>query len=372
MKIAINTRLLLKNRLEGIGWFTYESLKRITTQHPEYEFLFLFDRPYSEDFIFSKNITPLVLFPQARHPFLYYLFFEHAVPAVLKKHKANLFLSPDGYLSLSSPTPSIQVIHDLNFEHYPENIPFFNRHYYRYFFPRFAQKAKRIACVSEYTKQDIVKTYKIAPEKIDVVYNGANEKYEPLSKLEIEQTQKKYSQNCPYFLFVGALNPRKNISNLFRAFDVFKKSYSSNFKLVIVGEKMLWTSDIENAYNNMQFKNEVIFTGHLNPDELKYIYASAYALTYVPIFEGFGIPIVEAMYCDVPVITSNVTSMPEISGGATLLVDPFSIDSIKNGMLALAKDTILRESLINKGRIRRQDFNWQKTADRLWECVEKV
>ena len=129
MNIAINTRLLLHNRLEGIGWFTYETLKIITRSHPEHHFIFLFDRPFHEEFIFSDNITPVVLFPQSRHPFLWYWWFEFSVPAALKKHRADIFLSPDGYLSLCAKTPSLPVIHDLNFEHYPEDLPWVVRRY---------------------------------------------------------------------------------------------------------------------------------------------------------------------------------------------------------------------------------------------------
>ncbi|MCP4551073.1 MAG: glycosyltransferase family 4 protein, partial [Bacteroidetes bacterium] len=127
MRIAVNTRLLIKNKLEGVGWFTHETLRLITVQHPEHEFYFLFDRDYDNDFIFSDNITPIIIGPQARHPFLYYLWFEKSVPAVLKKLKIDLFLSPDGYLSLRSKIPSINVIHDLNFEHHPNDYPFAER-----------------------------------------------------------------------------------------------------------------------------------------------------------------------------------------------------------------------------------------------------
>lgn len=133
MKIAVNTRLLLHGKLEGIGWFSYENLKRITTGHPEHQFYFLFDRPYHRDFIFSDNVIPLVAGPPARHPVLYYIWFEFTVRRLLKKIGADLFLSPDGYLSLGSKIPSIAVFHDLNFEHYPGDLPLAERWYYRTF-----------------------------------------------------------------------------------------------------------------------------------------------------------------------------------------------------------------------------------------------
>ena len=135
---------------------------------------------------------------------------------------------------------------------------------------------------------------------------------------------------------------------------------------------MFMTGDVEKAYDSMQYKNEVIFTGRLGAKDLSEVMASALALVFVPYFEGFGIPIVEAMYCDVPVITSNVTSMPEIAGDAGLLVDPFSIDSIKEGMLKIYKDETLRNTLIANGRKQREKFSWDKTAEKLWNCIEKT
>ena len=372
MNIAVNTRLLLPGKLDGIGWFTYETLKRITTQHPEHQFIFLFDRRFSDEFIFSKNIKPVVVHPQARHPVLWYLFFEFGVPAALKKHKADLFLSPDGWLSLKSKVPSVDVIHDLNFENHPEFIPYNVRKYYHYFFPRFARKADRIATVSEYTKNDICKKYGVKPELIDVVYNGANEKYVPIDDKEKEIIREKHTNGKPYFIFISTIHPRKNLANQLKAFDMFKKQTSSEIKYLIIGEKKWWTEDIRNAFENLQHKQDIIFLGRLDTGDLHKIIGSSLALTYASYFEGFGIPIVEAFYCDIPVITSNVTSMPEVAGNAALLVDPFSVESNSDAMRRIAFEKGLRESLIEKGRERRQMFTWQKSADRLWESIEKT
>ncbi len=371
MIIAVNTRLLIKNRLEGIGWFTYETLKRITNQHPEHNFIFIFDRKFSEEFIFSKNITPVIAPPPARHPFLWYLWLEYSVPKILKKHHADLFLSPDGFLSLSTNVTSLTVIHDINFAHHPEDFPYITRKYYNHYFPLFAKKAKRIATVSEYSKNDISKTYSIPSDTIDVVYNGANTLFTPLSDEKKFKTKQQHAEKNDYFVFIGALHPRKNIARLLLAYDKFRKSFSSNIKLLIIGEKMFKTKDIEYIYTNMNFKQDVIFIGRLAPEELRFVLGSALALTFVPYFEGFGIPILEAMYCDTPVITSNLTSMPEVSGDAALLVDPFSVESIKDGMIKIVKDTGLRNNLILKARKQREKFSWQKTADNLWGSIEK-
>ena len=154
MKIAVNTRLLLKNKMEGIGVHAFNVLKRITANHPEHQFLFLFDRKYDEEFIFSSNITPVVLYPQARHPFLYYWWFEYSVARILNWVKPDIFYSPDGYLSLNTKVPSIPVIHDLNYEHYPKDLPRLTSWYYRHYFPLFAARAERILTVSACSKQE--------------------------------------------------------------------------------------------------------------------------------------------------------------------------------------------------------------------------
>ncbi len=372
MKIAVNTRLLLKGRLEGIGWFSYETLKRITRAHPEHEFYFLFDRKYDEEFIFASNVHPVVIPPQARHPLLYYLWFEQAVPRVLRKIGADLFFSPDGYLSLNTRVPSMNVFHDLNFEHYPKDLPWIERKFYRHYFPEYAHKARRIATVSEYSKSDIVKLYGVDKTKIDVVYNGANENFKPISSFEIENTREKYSGGSPYFIFVGSLHPRKNLARLFAAFDLFKKSDDRDVKLLIVGEKKWWTTEIDTAFEKMQAKEDVIFAGRLTIIDLHLVLASALATAYVSYFEGFGIPIVESYYCDVPVITSNVTSMPEVAADAALLVDPFSVQSIADALTQMAKDESLRQDLIEKGRERLKMFSWQKTSERLWASMQNL
>ncbi|HKK40224.1 MAG TPA: glycosyltransferase, partial [Cryomorphaceae bacterium] len=259
MKIAVNTRLLLKDKMEGIGWFTYETLKRLTAAHPEIEFIFIFDRKPSDEFVFSPNVIPVVAHPQARHPILWYLFFEFGVYRVLKKHKPDLFLSPDGWLSLRSNTRQLAVIHDLNFEEHPEFIPFHIRKYYHYFFPRFAKKASRLVTVSEYTKQDLVNRYGVDETKIDVVYNGVNDVFRAHNQAEIKAIRDTFTDGAPYFLFVGLIHPRKNLKNQVFAFLEFKKHHHSELKFVVVGEKFWWDDEINEALEKSNFKKDVLF-----------------------------------------------------------------------------------------------------------------
>jgi glycosyltransferase involved in cell wall biosynthesis len=370
MIIAVNTRLLLKGKLEGIGWFTRETLIRMTTDHPEHRFIFIFDRPFDQEFIFSKNITPIVLSPPTRHPFLWFIWFEIQIPRILKKVKADLFFSPDGYISLNTKVKQLAAIHDINFAHRPKDLPWLKAKYYNYFFPRFAQKAKRIVTVSIFSKEDIHRSYNIDNDKIDVVYNGINTLYMPTSAEEKIKAKLQYSDGKDYFLFIGSLHPRKNVCGLLRSFDAFKASVETDMKLLIVGECMFKTSEIDLAYEGMRYKNDVVFTGRLGNEELHQVLGAAFALTFVPFFEGFGIPVIEAMNAGVPVICSNTTSLPEVGGSAVIYVDPFSMSQIKDAMIRIFQDKDLRDNLINKGYIQKEKFSWDKTAELLWGSIQ--
>lgn len=372
MVIAVNTRLLLKGKLEGIGWFTYETLKRMTINHPEHEFIFIFDRPYSPDYIFAENVKPVVIGPPTRHPVLWYLWFEFQIPKVLKKYKADLFLSPDGYLSQRTKVPQLGVIHDINFVHRPEDLPWLKAKYYNYYFPKFAKLAKRIATVSFYSKEDITRSFKVDYDKIDVVYDGINQIFKPISNKEKTEVRSMFTNGAEYFLFVGALHPRKNVCGLLKAFDAFKSVVNDTTKLVIVGGEMHKTGPIFETYENMRHKNDVVFTGRVSTADLHDIFGAAMALTFVPFFEGFGIPIVEAMSAGVPVICSNTTSIPEVGGNAVLYADPIKIDQITEAMIKLHKDPDLRNSLVEKGFIQKNKFSWDETARLLWMSVEKT
>jgi len=371
MKIVVNAQCLVKNKLEGLGWFSYETLKRITVQHPEHEFVFVFDRQWDEQFIFSDNVKPLILHPPSRHPFLWYLRFNLLFPSMLRKQKADLFLSTDGWMPLHTKVKTVDVIHDLNFEYYPKDLPFWYRLYFLTYFRRFAKKATRLATVSEYSKTDLINKYNIPADKIDVVYNGCNESFKAVDNAQQVKTREKYSNGKPYFVFVGSLHPRKNLKNLFLAFDIIRNK-NIELKLLIVGAKRWWTKEINNTYESLKYKNDVVFTGRLDSQNLNDVISSALAMTYVSNFEGFGIPILEAFGCETPLITSNITSMPEIAGDAALLVDPASPQSIADAMFKIATDENLRQELIAKGSKRKELFSWQKSADLLWKCIEKA
>jgi len=329
---------------------------------PEHRFIFFFDRPFNDDFIYGPNVQGVVLSPQARHPVLYQAWFEWAVPRKLKEVQADLFFSPEGYLSLRSSVPSINVIHDINFLHHPEMLDRAHRWHFNRYFPRYAEKAKHVITVSEYSRQDILKHYNIAEDKMSVVYNGVSDAFVPINAIEKARVRSEKSNGAPYFVFVGSLHPRKNITRLIKAFDVFKTKTGLPHRLLIVGKRAFLNKEMDSAYESLAHRKDVIFTGRLEEDDMIETVASAQAMVFVPLFEGFGMPIIEAYSCGVPVIASDISALPEIAGESALLVDPLSSEAIADAMTLIAQDENRRDALGAAGKERARSFDWNLAA----------
>lgn len=349
--------------MTGLGHFTYELLKKMVLQHPGDEFIFLFDRPYDPDFIFAPNITPVVVNPPARAPFLFYMWFEWALPAAIKKCGADVFLSPDNFMSLRIKIPTILIIHDLAFEHYPEDLSFSNRWYYKHYMPLFARKADIIATVSEATKVDIIGQYNIDPDKIEVVGLGLNEGFEKARQSVSPED---------YFIHIGTIQPRKNIVRLLQAFENYKIQSGYPTKLVFIGGKGWKDSDIFSFLAGMKHKEDVIFEGYISNGMISAKLHKAIALLCVSYFEGFGMPVIEAQASGCPVICSNVSSLPEAAGEGAMLVDPFDVSTITATMLELKEDDDLRNELIQKGFKNSEKYSWATTAEKVWQCILSV
>ena len=371
LTIAINTRLLLPHRMEGIARFIHETTKRMVAEHPEHDFHFLFDRAYDEQYIYGDNVTPHVVYPPSRHPILWYIWFEHAVPRLLKKIKADVFLSGDMYISLASKVPSIMVSHDLNYVHKPEYITWSSRKYLGYYSRKYHEQADHLIAVSEATKQDIISTYNIEASKISIAYNDVPGGFVPMDNTAITSIRNRWTDEQPYFLYVGSLRPRKNIPALLEAFDIYKEKTSLPDKLVIYGRAAYKTQQITDIMEDMSFSSDVIF---LNDSNLTVpeITGAARALCFVSLYEGFGIPILEAMHCDIPIITSTTSSMPEVAGDAALLVNPTDINEIAAAMERISTDNLLVQKLVENGKKQRQKFSWDKSADNIYEQIVKL
>jgi len=372
MNIAVNTRFLLKDYLEGYGYFIYETFKRITAAHPEHEFIFIFDRPYDERFVFGPNVKAVVTGPPARHPLLWKLWYDIKVPVLLRKYKADVFVSCDGFCSLGTKVPQCLVLHDLAFLHYPSFIPKSHLLYYKRYTPKMLAKAKVIATVSAFSKKDITSQYGTAADKINIVYSAAKEIFQPITNEEKQAAKTKYTGGKEYFVYTGAIHPRKNLVNLLKAFSLFKKRQQSSMKLVLTG-RLAWKYDsfVKNL-KTYKYRDDVVMTGYVNEEEIRKLVGAAYTMVYPSLFEGFGVPVLEAMQCDVPVITSLNSSMQEIANEAALYAEPESPADIAEKMMLLYKDEKLRSQLIEKGRVVVKQYSWEKSAERLWQSIEKA
>ncbi len=372
MVIAVNTRFLMKEYLEGYGYFLRETLRRITRAYPEHQFIFIFDRPYDEQFIFSENVKPVVAGPPARHPLLWKWWYDVKLPAILSKHKADLLLSADGFCSLTTKIPQCLVVHDLAFLHFPGQISGSRRLFYKRYTQKFLNKATTVATVSGFSKQDILSHYSIPEEKISVIPNAARETFAPLDDEKKNATREKYSEGKEYFVYAGSIHPRKNLLNLLKAFSVFKKKQKSNMKLLLAGRLAWKHKDFTESIQTYKYRSDVVLTGYLPESELNNVIGSAYAMVYPSLWEGFGIPVLEAMRCEIPVITSAGTAMQEVAGDAALFADPQDYNDIAAKMILLYKDENLRTDLIRKGKLQEQQYSWDKAAALLWNCIQKT
>ncbi|MBK9464337.1 MAG: glycosyltransferase family 4 protein [Chitinophagaceae bacterium] len=372
MVIAVNTRFLLVDYLEGYGNFIYETFRRITEQHPEHEFIFIFDRPYDKRFLFSNNIKTVVTGPAARHPLLWKLWYDIKVPVILKRYKVDVFVSCDGFCSLGTKVPQCLVVHDLAFLHYPSAIKKSHLLFYKRYTPKFLGKAISIATVSEFSKKDIIAQYGTDAKKINVVYNGVKEIFNPINNDAKATIKNKYTDGKEYFIYAGSIHPRKNLITLLKAFSVFKKRQQTNMKLVLAGRLAWQYESFEKDLKSYKYRNDVVLTGYVEDAVLADIIGAAYALVYPSLFEGFGVPVLEAMRCDVPVITSADSAMQEIAKDAALYADANSHTDIANKMMLLYKDENLRKELILKGRQIVKQYSWDKTATLLWQSIVKV
>lgn len=372
MRIGINTRFLIQDKLEGIGIYTQEVSKRLVQMHPEHEWFFFFDRTYDEQFIFGKNVQPIVTYPSARHPFLWYLWFEWSLPQKLQQHKIDKFFSPDSYLSLSTDIPQILTVHDIAYEYYPETIPWLANKYYRHYFPKFCDKAESIIAISNHTRNDLIQHYHVPEEKISTISNGVSPEFQPLHDLQQKNVLKHHTNGRPYFIYVGAIHPRKNVLTLLKAFESFKqKNPDLPHQLILVGRKAWHNEDLMDEYHQMSYKDQVIWLDHIQRQQLIELIASATAMLYLSLYEGFGLPVLEAMACGTVNITSKDSPMEEIVKDSGLIVPPHTIDEIVNAMYLLATDEKYRNQLEHRGIELSKNYHWDMTAQKTSDLIFK-
>lgn len=372
MRIAVNARFLLPEGLEGFGSYTHEIVRRMAAAHPEDEFLLFFDRPFDPKYVYGPNVRPLVLMPPARHPILFRIWFEWSAARALKRHKADVFFSPDSMCSIRSATPTLMTCHDLWPLHFPEMIQRRHRTFLLHYLPLFIRRADRIATVSEYVRQDLIRTCGTPPDKIVAIPNGCREGLSPLDERERAEARREWAGGEAYFLFIGAIHPRKNVHRLIAAFDLFKEKTGAPVKLALAGRFAWQTGEVRSAYEAARHRDDMVFIGFVQPDAFRRLMGGALALTFPSLDEGFGLPIVEAMHTDTPVLTSNLSAMPEVAGDAALLVNPLDTNAIAEGLERLYSDAGLRAELVARGRKRREQFSWDAAAQKLYEALSEL
>jgi len=348
--------------MEGIAWYAYEILSRITRNNPDVEFLFLFDRDFSNEFIFSENVRGIKVGPQARHPILYKWWFDYSLPKILNKEKIDLFFSPEGYIPLRGNTAAVNVIHDLGFEHFNDHMKASELKYYRKKFPQFANRAKEIITVSNYSKNDICELYKIDSNKVNVVYNGVRE--------SLRSTQRTKSDE-DYFIYVGTLHPRKNIVKMIQAFDTFVSQTGRKVTLKIAGRAMGKSNEINNCLQGIRNKHAIHLLGYQSDDQLTQLLAGAKAMVYIPLFEGFGLPVLEAFQNNLPLICANNSSLPEVADDAALMVDANSIEEIVKAMAIVFDKPEYIQKMLVKGKQQVAQFSWDKAAKETWQILKR-
>lgn len=286
---------------------------------------------------------------------------------------------------------TVMTVHDLGAEFLPKTHQIKQRLYLKVITDYQLKTADRLIAVSQATKQDIIKTVGISENKISVIYEGFDQDtFKVLSKSKVVQTLKKYNlEYQSYFIFVGTIQPRKNLERLIRAYNKFKRSIEhSNSQqsfispksqnthpippLILAGNKGWLSENIYNLPNQFGIENFINFLGFVPNQDLVSLYNGSLGLLFPSLFEGFGIPILEAFASDCPVLTSKVSSMPEVAGEASLLVDPYSEDEISQGIINLYQNPKLRDQLIRKGQAQVKKFSWVKTAQETLAVLEKL
>jgi glycosyltransferase involved in cell wall biosynthesis len=371
MNIAINIRFYTNASLEGYNNFVKQLVTIWLAQHPEHHFFLITDNN-THQLSHTKNSTIIQTGIPARLPVLWRMWYNFFVPKVLKKYKIDVFVSPDGFCSTKTKVPQILVLHDLAYKYYPQFFPknhvrFFNKH-----LNKMANKAQMVCTVSQNTKADLIKFFNLNPNKIDVVYSGVKKIYQPLAQNIKSQTLQQYTNGQPYFLHIGTITPRKNIMALLKAFSKFKRLQQSSIKLMLIGKVPNSNKQFLNKLQNYKYKNDVVLIQNCADDDLANIIGSAYALVYPSLYEGFGVPPLEAMQAGIPVIASGLSSIPEICGQAAHYIDPTQIDDIYEGLKTIYINEPYKNNLVQLGFVQTQQYTWQRTCNLMWDSVLKI
>lgn len=359
MKIAINGTYI-QEQATGLGIVNQNLISGLLSLKDEFDFTVYshancLQAKYPQKVIpVPKSISPDRGFSGHLKRFLWY---NTSLNRQLKN--TALFFSPVTEGILFPSVRQIVVVHDLIPLKYPQSSPKW-KYYYLYVLPLILKQSERIICTSQHTKKDLIENYQLDPELIDVIYWGFDRQlFYPQAKSEILQ---KYGLN-KYLLYVGDMRFYKNLSRCIQAFD---RLPDKDCQFVITGKKDdFFYPEIKSQVQRLSAKERIIFLDYVPTADLPPLYSMAEALVFASLYEGFGLPVLEAMACGTPVIGSNATSIPEVGGDSIFYVDPYSVESISQGMYRLVSDLELQKSLRNKGLERAKVFSWDLTTARV-------
>ena len=368
MRIAIDAR---KFRDFGIGTYIRNLIQHLASLDRETEYL-LFCRPQDRDALSGYGPNFQAVEVTARP---YSLAEQFAIPMALRRERADLFHAPHYVLPPLVNCRTVVTIHDCIHLMFPEYLP--GRWAYGYARTSMwiaTHKSNRVLTVSETSKLDILRRFRIPPNKITVVHNAIDDRFlEPPSDEEMERVRIRYQLRDPFALYVGNIKPHKNLERLIDAFDrVRKQPGHETLKLVIIGDEISKYQGLRRAVHQHKLHKHVRFFGFVGMDTLSALYRLAGVFVFPSLYEGFGLPPLEAMASGTPVITSNVSSLPEVVGDAAILIDPYEADAIADAMRRVLTDPALRASLRERGLARVREFSWERSIARVREIYGEV
>lgn len=294
-----------------------------------------------------------------------------AVPLKAKEKNIDLIFNPKLSIPIFSSCKTVFVMHGGDWFAFPQNYTWPDRIYHNIFAPLYCKRSSAIISVSESATDDIVKHVKANPNKIKTIYHGVAEHFVPITdKAKLKSIKEKYRLPDDFTLFVGQIYPMKNFSRIIKAFSILTKKLS--FKLIVVGKPALKYKKEIDLIPRLNLENDVSLIGWVPDEDLPALYNLATFLVFPSLYEGFGIPIIEAMRCGCPVLTSNRGAPAEVASDAALLVDPTDIYSIANGIYELIVNKELRETLIKKGFVRSKEFTWDSCARKTIALFESL
>jgi glycosyltransferase involved in cell wall biosynthesis len=295
---------------------------------------------------------------------------QFILPFLVKKHKIEMLHSVAFSCPVIKLCKYVLTIHDLAYRVFPETVRKSRRVYYSVMFPLFASIADKIITVSENTKNDVIRCFHVPGDRIDTVLLGVSGHFRQEDDSDARAVLSSLGITGEYLLYVGSLEPRKNLVRLLQAFELIRKEVK--ISLVIVGPKGWMYDGIFSSTAVIEHKDDIIFAGHVEDQVLPKLYSQAKAFVFPSLYEGFGLPALEAMACGAPLIASGTSSLREVCGDAAIYVDPFDVKNIFENIFMLVKNDQRRAELREKGLERSRQFSWEKTARMTLEAYKKV